>query len=224
MSAAARVFCYTVADLDYPFATRSGLDLFGAMMPPVPQAPDDTDVAPWLDARDSVVYIGLGTLTRLTAAQVRAFVAVARSLSGECHVLWKLPKGQQHLLPPELPPNLRVMSWVPSQLDVLAHPNVRAFVCHGGANGLHEGLYFGKPMLIRPLWADCHDHAVRCADAGVSLTLSQDVDVPSAVRDLRRLLTEESFAERARHFGALQRQAGGRHAAADALLAILAAT
>ncbi len=221
MSEAVAVFSYTVADLDYPFTTPPGLHLFGGMLPPVPQAPDDTDVAPWLDARESVVYIGLGTLTRLTAAQVHAFVAVARELSGEHHVLWKLPKGQQHLLPPDLPPNLRVMSWVPSQLDVLAHPNVRAFVCHGGANGLHEGLYFGKPMLIRPLWADCHDHAVRAADAGVSLTLSQDIDVPTAARDLRRLLTEDSFAERAHHFGALQRKAGGRQAAADTLLDIL---
>jgi polyene glycosyltransferase len=214
------VLCYTVAGLEYPFTPPDKVALVGVMMPPVPQHPDDSELLPWLDARDSVVYIGLGTLTRLTGAQVCNVVEVARALSGEHHVLWKLPADQQRLLPPELPANLRVMSWVPSQLDVLAHPHVRAFVSHGGSNGLHEGLYFGKPQLIRPLWADCHDHAVRGVDAGVSLTMSADVDVATTVRDLRRLLTEESFTQRARVLGAQQREAGGREAAADKLLAL----
>ena len=214
------VLCYTVAGLEYPFTPPDHVQLVGGMFPPVPQAPADTELLPWLDAHDSVVYIGLGTLTRLTAGQVRSLVDVARALSGEHHVLWKLPADQQRLLPSDLPANLRVMTWVPSQLDVLAHPNVRAFVSHGGSNGLHEGLYFGKPQLIRPLWADCHDHAVRGVDAGVSLTMSADVDVATTVRDLRRLLTDESFARAARLIGDQQRAAGGRAAAADKLLAL----
>ena len=65
---------------------------------------------------------------------------------------------------------------MPSQLDVLAHPNVTAFVTHGGGNGFHEGLYFGKPMVVRPLWGDCHDVAVRGKDKGVSLTLDPPQD------------------------------------------------
>jgi polyene glycosyltransferase len=214
------ILCYTVAGLEYPFTPPDNVHLVGAMVPPVPQTPGDTELLPWLDSRRSIVYIGLGTLTRLTAGQVRAFVAVARALSGEHDVLWKLPADQQRLLPRELPPNLRVMSWVPSQLDVLAHPNVRAFVSHGGSNGFHEGLFFGKPQLIRPLWADCHDHAVRGEDAGVSLSMTPDVDVATTARDLRRLLTEESFTVQARRIGELQRQAGGRQAAADKLLAL----
>jgi polyene glycosyltransferase len=214
------VLCYTVAGLEYPFEPPDKVQLVGAMLPPVPQTPDDTSLLPWLDARKSVVYIGLGTLTRLTARQVRAFVDVARALRGEHHVLWKLPADQQRLLPACLPDNLRVMTWVPSQLDVLAHPHVRAFVSQGGSNGFHEGLFFGKPQLIRPLWADCHDHAIRGADAGVSLTMPPDVDVTTTVRHLRRLLTDSSFTRHARRIGEQQREAGGREAAADKLLAL----
>ena len=79
---------------------------------------------------------------------------------------------------------------MPSQLDVLAHPNVTAFVTHGGGNGFNEGLYFGKPMVVRPLWADNHDTAVRGQDKGVSLTLDnpQATDPHDVTEKLLRVL------------------------------------
>src|SRR3954469_22753723 len=136
------ILCHTVPGIDSPMPLPAKLHMFGAMIPPLPEAPGaDAELDAWLAAHDSVVYIGLGTITRLTAEQVAAIVGVARQLDGH-HVLWKLPREQHALLPADLPANLRIESWLPSQLDVLAHRNVRVFVNHAGGGGFHEGLYF----------------------------------------------------------------------------------
>ncbi|GAA2977862.1 glycosyltransferase [Streptomyces fulvorobeus] len=218
------VLCYSVPELDYPFPVPDKMRLVGAMVPPLPQAPDDDGLSDWLDAQQSVVYMGFGTITRLTREQVGALVDVARRLADGHSVLWKLPKEQQELLPPreELPDNLRIENWVPSQLDVLAHPKVEVFFTHAGGNGYHEGLYFGKPLVVRPLWVDCDDQAVRGQDFGVSLTLDhpQTVDADDVVDKITRVLTDSTFRERAEHFSKLLRAAGGRAAAADLLLGL----
>lgn len=217
------VLCYSLAELDYPFALPAKIRPVGAMVPPLPQAPGaGGELAGWLDAHESVVYQAFGTITRLTRAEVAGFVEVARRLDGRHHVLWKLPAEQQHLLPArsELPANLRIEDWLPSQLDVLAHPHVRLFFNHGGGNAFHEGLYFGKPQVLRPLWVDCHDQAVRAVDLGFGLTPRRPhlVDPDDVTGTLLRVLDSPGFRERAEHFAARQHAAGGRQAAADALL------
>ncbi|GGX48385.1 glycosyltransferase [Streptomyces noursei] len=218
------VLCNSIAELDYPVRLPRQMKLVGAMVPPLPEAPDDEELSGWLDAQSSVVYAGFGTITRLTRQQVSAMVEVARRLDGRHQVLWKLPSGQQHLLPPAetLPGNLRIESWVPSQLDVLAHPNVKVFFTHAGGNGYNEGMYFGKPLVVRPLWVDCYDQAVRGQDFGISLTLDRprDMDVNDVVDKLTRVLETPSFRRNAERLGTLQRAAGGRATAADLLLGL----
>jgi len=217
------VLCYGIAELDYPLEVPGKVRLVGAMVPPLPQVPGG-ELTSWLDARSSVVYIGLGTITRLTRAEVSSLVEVARRLEGAHHVLWKLPADQQHLLPPHgsWPSNLRVESWVPSQIDVLAHPNVTAFFTHGGGNGFCEGLCFGKPLVVRPLWGDCYDVAVRGEDLGISLTLDppRTADPDEVAGKLTRVLDDPSFHKRSELIGALLRAAGGREAAADLVLGL----
>lgn len=221
------VLCYSIPELDYPFSLPEKMRTVGALVPPLPQAPGEHELIHWLDAQKSVVYMGFGTITRLTREQVEALVKVARRMDGH-QFLWKLPAEQQHLLPSkdQLPANLRIESWVPSQLDVLAHPSVRLFFTHAGSNGVHEGLYFGKPLVARPLWMDCHDLAVRVRDFGVGLVLDKpDTVDPDDVTDkLTRVLGDNSFRERAEQIGQLQRAAGGRQAAADLLLGLPALT
>ncbi|OJF16278.1 glycosyltransferase [Couchioplanes caeruleus] len=213
------VICNSIPELDYPFDIPDKLKLVGALMPPLPEASTDNEVMRWLAAQRSVVYMGFGTITRLSTAQAGALVEVARRLDGTHSVLWRLPSEQQHLLADAgpLPANLRIENWLPSQLDVLAHPAVKVFFTHGGGNGFHEGVYFGKPLVVRPLWVDCFDQAIRGRDAGVSLTLDhpETVDPDDVLDKLNRVLDDPSFTARAAQLGARQREAGGVRAAAD---------
>jgi polyene glycosyltransferase len=221
IEAAEMILCYSVPELDYPFPVPGKMRFVGAMLPPLPEAPHD-GLSQWLDAQTSVVYVGFGTDTRLTRGEIASLVEVARRLAGRHAILWKLSAQQQRLLPPKevLPANLRIERWLTSQVQVLAHPNVRAFFTHGGANAYHEAVYFGKPQVVRPLWMDCADQAVRGQDFGFSLTLDrpQTIDPADVVDKITRVVDDSSFRERADHFGRLLRAAGGRRVAADLLL------
>jgi polyene glycosyltransferase len=221
------VFSYTLAELDYPLEVPGHFRMLGAILPPLPEQPDEQDVKGWLDRHESVVYMGFGTVARLGATEVANLVEVVRRLYGDHAVLWRLPAAAHKLLPPadELPANLRIEKWLPSQLDVLAHPHVRAHFTHGGGNGFVESLYFGKPLLIRPLFVDCYDQAVRGRDLGVGLVVDRPevVDVDDVVAKLTEVLRNPDFTTRAREMARLQHQAGrGREAAADLLLSLIA--
>ncbi len=147
---AVAVLAHSVFGIEYPFPNIPGnLRMLGAIIPrDVDTEVTDDDLARWLDTHDSVVYAAFGTIMRLAPQQIQAIVDVAVRLGPEHHVLWKVPRSRQHLLPSELPPNLRVESWVPSQPAVLAHPHVKVFFNHGGGNAVHEALHFGQEAAV----------------------------------------------------------------------------
>ncbi|MFK4065186.1 glycosyltransferase [Streptomyces sp. NPDC029674] len=225
--AAAMVLAPSVFGLEYEFALPPRAHLIGAFLPSEPDAvrSDDHGLSRWLDDHTSVVYLGFGTIMRLSRAQIAALLAAVRRLAPHHAFLWKLPESQQGLLPAApLPDNLRVESWLPSQTAVLAHPHVRAFVTHGGANGFHESVFHGKPMLVMPAWLDCHAVARRAVDSGVGLAVDRPdaVTGDEAAAKITRILTEGSFRERAEHWAERLREAGGVGRAADLVLELAA--
>ncbi|MEV0730526.1 glycosyltransferase [Polymorphospora sp. NPDC050346] len=217
--AAADVLGCSVFGLEYPFPAASpNLHMVGAVLPgDSGDITADPSLDAWLDEHPSIVYIGFGTFMRPSAGQVAALVEVARRLAPRHHVLWKLDETRQRMLPGDLPANLRVEAWLPSQLTVVAHPNVRVFFNHGGGNAFHEGLVHGKPLLVMPFWMDCNDFAARAADSGAGLVV-RNVDRPDVddiVNKITRLVTEPAYRRRAEHWAGELRSAGGSVAAAD---------
>jgi polyene glycosyltransferase len=225
--AATAIFCYSVFGLEYPFPAPRHLHLLGAMVPsesPATRGSED-ELSRWLDNHPSVIYVGLGTLVRLSRVQITALITAFKRLGPNHHILWKLPNSQQTLLPPGelLPTNMRIEHWIPSQLDVLAHPNVRVFLTHGGGNGFHEGIYFGKPLFVMPFWLDCFDFAIRAVDSRVGLALDRPpaFTADEVAMKLERLLTDSRFSEHAQYWGEQLRKAGGVSRAADLILNML---
>ncbi|KAL3082696.1 hypothetical protein niasHS_010498 [Heterodera schachtii] len=56
-------------------------------------------------------------------------------------------------LPGDLTNSVLVLKWAP-QLEILAHPNVRAFVTHGGNKSVREGICAGVPLIVMPVYAE----------------------------------------------------------------------
>ncbi|MGD0063776.1 MAG: glycosyltransferase [Streptosporangiaceae bacterium] len=222
---AVAVLAHSVFGIEYPFPdVPANVRMLGAIISrDLDTTVTDDDLARWLDAHESVVYVAFGTVMRPTSQQIQAVLDAAARLWPEHRLLWKLPRSRHHLLPGELPPNVRIEAWVPSQLAVLAHPHVRAFLNHGGGNSLHEGLYFGKPQLVMPFWMDNLDAAVRAIDSGAGLAVAHphNPDPGDIAAKLTRLLDEPAFRSRAEHWSEQIRAAGGVVSAADEITGAL---
>jgi len=175
----------------------------------------------WLESdsdRTRVIYMAFGTLATLNAWQAKALIEGLEETG--LKVLWSLPENQRSILP-ELPSTVWVESFVP-QPAVLSHPNVVVFVSHCGMNGIHESLYYGKPILALPFFGDQHYNAARLVDLGVALKLSKHnfsrIDVSSKIN---QLLHDQCYQEKALHMSKMLKQTDGLNQAAQIVETVL---
>ncbi|TVU45496.1 hypothetical protein EJB05_04985, partial [Eragrostis curvula] len=123
---------------------------------------DEDATVRWLDAQpaNSVVYIALGSEVPLRVEQVHE-VALGLELAGT-RFLWALRKPNGVLDAELLPPGfeerthgrgLVTLGWVP-QISILAHRAVGAFLTHCGWSSIIEGLLFGHPLIMLPIYGD----------------------------------------------------------------------
>ncbi|KAG8062250.1 hypothetical protein GUJ93_ZPchr0003g16832 [Zizania palustris] len=154
-----------------PFLTTiSGKPIaFIGLMPPSPDGgrrgvreEGEGSTVRWLDSQPakSVVYVALGSEVPLPVEQVHE-LALGLELAGT-RFLWALrnPNGvsDADLLPPGFVERTRgrglvATGFVP-QMSILAHAAVGAFLTHCGANSIIEGLSFGHPFIMLPMFDD----------------------------------------------------------------------
>jgi UDP:flavonoid glycosyltransferase YjiC (YdhE family) len=84
--------------------------------------------------------------------------------------------------------------------QVLAKAQVA--LTHCGLGTVHRALILGVPVLCQPIGRDQPDVAARVVAAGAGLRVGPKASPRRVARALRRLVAEESFAERARAAGA----------------------
>uniref|UniRef100_A0A453M7C5 Uncharacterized protein n=2 Tax=Aegilops tauschii subsp. strangulata TaxID=200361 RepID=A0A453M7C5_AEGTS len=158
----------------------------------------------WLDAQSpgSVVYVALGSEVPLPLEQVHE-LALGLELAGT-RFLWALrkPSGAAVLddgadmLPPGFQERARgqglvTTGWVP-QMSILAHPAVGGFLTHCGQNSLIEGLLFGHPLVMLPIFGDQGPNARQMEAKMAGLQVARDESdgsfdrhgIASAVRDV----------------------------------------
>jgi MGT family glycosyltransferase len=120
-----------------------------------------TDAAwtlPELDADGPLVYLSLGSLGAADTALMQSLVD---SLSG-APVRVIVSMGPQHD-ELRLAGNMTGAEFLP-QTSIL--PLVDVVITHGGNNTVTESLYFGKPMVLLPLFWDQYDNAQRLHETG----------------------------------------------------------
>ncbi len=113
----------------------------------------------------------------------------------------------------ELADNMTGAEFLP-QVSVL--PHVDAVITHGGNNTTTECMYFGKPMLVLPIFWDQHDNAQRVHERGYGVRLAtygfEQQELEGA---LRHVLDDDSLRTRAAAAGERLRQQQGTAVAAD---------
>ncbi|XP_070710598.1 UDP glucuronosyltransferase 5 family, polypeptide G1 [Pempheris klunzingeri] len=109
-----------------------------------------------------VVVMSLGTLVSALSREVTEAIAAAFAELPQ-KVVWKFV-GEK---PSSLGNNTLLVDWLP-QNDFLGHPKTRAFVAHGGTNGMYEAIYYGVPVLGLPLILDQFDNVLRLKVRGAA--------------------------------------------------------
>lgn len=101
-------------------------------------------------------------------------------------------------------------------------PRAAAVVHQGGAGTLHQALHSGVPMLVVPWAHDQPDLAYRATKLGVARTLSPGAYTGTrAASELRHLLADPAYRERAQAVAAIARSENAPATAADAIEAML---
>jgi MGT family glycosyltransferase len=173
----------------------------------------DTDAAwqlpaPLAGGEDPLLYLSLGSLGSADVGLMRGLVA---SLSERPYrvIVSKGPQAGEF----ELGDNMVGAEFLP-QTSIL--PEVDLVITHGGNNTVTESLYFGKPMVVLPLFWDQYDNAQRLDETGFGTrldTYGHSGEELTAAID--RLLADAGLAQRLRQLSRNLRAARGTERAAD---------
>ncbi|XP_019879360.2 UDP-glycosyltransferase UGT5-like isoform X3 [Aethina tumida] len=124
------------------------------------------DLKDYLDsAKHGVIYFSMGSILKsknMPREKVEIILGAFKQLKQK--VLWKWEEDNL----PGISDNVRTMKWVP-QSDILAHPNVKLFITHGGLLSTTETIYFGKPVLCIPIFGDQPVNAQNMVQQGFAL-------------------------------------------------------
>ena len=93
-------------------------------------------------------------------------------------IIWKWDGDDQA----EMPENVMIKKWLP-QNDLLAHPNLKALVFHGGLLSLQEALYHGVPVVGIPMGWDQLNNMLRAEKNGYGISLPNNLWYNSLTED-----------------------------------------
>ena len=166
---------------------------------------------PWDDAPSGegpLVYLSLGSLGSADVDLMRTLIA---SLADSRYRV-VVSKGPQHDQL-ELADNMVGEEFLP-QTSVL--PQVDLVITHGGNNTVTECLWFGKPMVLLPLFWDQYDNAQRIDEKGYGIRLDTYGHEPAELtRAIDKLLADEAAAQRLTATSGRLQQSPGTEKAAE---------
>ncbi|XP_050676493.1 UDP-glucosyltransferase 2-like [Leptidea sinapis] len=146
-----------------------------------------------------VIYFSMGSVLKssmLTEENKRGLIQMFSELPYT--VLWKFEAKLEGL-----PKNVHIRSWMP-QTSILAHPNTKVFITHGGLLSTLEALKYGVPMLAIPVFGDQPGNAQRSVMSGLALKLDFSHDLgPGMKIALKELLTNDSYYNTAKSTSAV---------------------
>jgi MGT family glycosyltransferase len=157
---------------------------------------------------EPLVYLSLGSLGSADVALMRTLVAELAEAPYR-FIVSKGPQADEF----ELAPNMVGAEFLP-QTSVL--PLVDLVITHGGNNTVTESLFFGKSMVVLPIFWDQHDNAQRLDETGFGIRIDTYDHDPADLRAaIARLLDDGALADRLAQTSRRLQTARGTELAAD---------
>ncbi|XP_040148272.2 UDP-glucuronosyltransferase 2B31 [Ictidomys tridecemlineatus] len=183
----------TYWDLEFPRPTLPNVDFVGGLhCRPAKPLPKEMEDFVQSSGENGVVVFSLGSMIN-NMTEERANVIASALAQIPQKVIWRYD-GKR---PATLGPNTHIYKWIP-QNDLLGHPKTKAFITHGGTNGIYEAIYHGIPLVGIPLFADQPDNVMHMKAKGAALRLNfitmSSMDLLNA---LNTVINEPSYKENA---------------------------
>jgi MGT family glycosyltransferase len=192
-------------ELDYPRGVELGRTWHN--LEACVRTTDEAWEPPESDGR-ALVYLSLGSLGSADVALMRRLVELLADTPHR-YVVSRGPRYDAY----DLADNMTGAEFLP-QVSVL--PHVDAVITHGGNNTVTECTWFGKPMLILPIFWDQHDNAQRVHETGFGIRLPTYALEPGQLAGaVQRLLTDTGLRARVADAGERLRARPGTARAAD---------
>ncbi|XP_040823471.1 UDP-glucuronosyltransferase 2B13-like isoform X2 [Ochotona curzoniae] len=178
-------------DLEFPRPLLPNFQFVGGLhCKPAKPLPKDMEDFVQSSGEEGVVVFSLGSMfSNMTEDRANVIASALAQLPQK--VLWRF-EGKK---PDTLGPNTRLYKWIP-QNDILGHPKTKAFITHGGANGVFEAIYHGIPMVGIPLFGDQPDNIIYMQTKGAAVMLDfktmSSADLLSA---LKTVINDPSYKE-----------------------------
>ncbi|XP_025240593.1 UDP-glucuronosyltransferase 2B30 isoform X2 [Theropithecus gelada] len=153
-------------DFQFPHPLLPHVELVGGLhCKPAKPLPKEMEEFVQSSGDNGVVVFSLGSMIS-NMSEERANVIASALAKIPQKVLWRFDGNK----PDTLGLNTQLYKWLP-QNDLLGHPKTRAFITHGGANGIYEAIYHGIPMVGVPLFADQLDNIAHMKAKGAAVSL-----------------------------------------------------
>ncbi|KAG7484078.1 hypothetical protein MATL_G00045930 [Megalops atlanticus] len=174
---------------DFPRPTMPNVVYIGGFQcRPARPLPPELEEFMQSSGEHGVVVMSLGTLISALPMEITERIAAALARLPQ-KVVWRYV-GKK---PSTLGNNTLLLDWLP-QNDLLGHPKTRAFLAHGGTNGLYEAIYHGVPVLGLPLLFDQFDNVLRLQVRGAARALeAATLSTEEVLEALRGVLKNPSY-------------------------------
>ncbi|XP_045469154.1 UDP-glucosyltransferase 2-like isoform X6 [Harmonia axyridis] len=154
-------------------------------------------------AKDGAILFSFGTNMKIAEVEKDKLDAIMEGLRkiAPIKVLFKSEIDLK-----DAPKNVLVSKWLP-QNDILAHPNIKAFITHGGLGGNTEAVYHGVPMIGIPLFADQKTNIENAVKSGYAVRIFyEDINQKTVDEALEQILKNPSYTEKAKKRSSLLRK------------------
>ncbi|GAB0093835.1 UDP-glucuronosyltransferase [Sergentomyia squamirostris] len=158
---------------------------------PLPQ-----DLQKFLDSEtNGVIYFSMGSTLQSSDLPAEKRTALLRTFSKlPMKVMWKWEDDSL----PGKPDNVLIRKWFP-QNDILAHPNVKLFITHGGLLSTMEATWFGVPVVGIPIYGDQMMNMGKTQASGYGLTVVYaNLTEESLHWAVNEVLTNEKYSRKAK--------------------------
>ncbi|CAK1594079.1 unnamed protein product [Parnassius mnemosyne] len=148
------------------------------------------------DAKNGLIYFSMGSMLlsrNIPIEMKRGLLKVFSKLNQT--VLWKF---EEEL--PDLPKNVHIVTWAP-QLGILAHPNCKLFITHGGLLSILEAVHFGVPVIGVPMYGDQHLNVNRVVDKGFGKRVDLNSEIATQMDiAIKEVLNEPRFVQKVKEY------------------------